>query len=60
MKKMSLMRLTILWIEDFERVSLGFGVGVVNSGKIDEGEETEDFDKDLKDKESITRIQSTI
>ena len=42
-------RVQIEFIEDFERVSLGFGVGVVNSGKIDEGEETEDFDEDLKD-----------
>ena len=39
---------TTLLIEDFERISLGFGVGVVNSNKIDEGEETEDFDKDLR------------
>ena len=39
---------TTLLIEDFERISLGFGVGVVNSDKIDEGEETEDFDKDLR------------
>ena len=39
------------WIEDFERVSLGFGVVGVNSDKIDDGEVTkdfEDFEKDFK------------
>ena len=35
-------------IQDFERVSLGFGVIVVNTGKIDEGEETKDFEKELR------------
>ncbi len=39
---------TTLLIEDFERISPGFAVGVVNSDKIDEGEETKDFDKDLR------------
>ena len=41
----------LLFIEDFERFSLGFGVVEVNSDKIDDGEVTkdfEDFEKDFK------------
>ena len=40
--------LILLIVEDFERDSLGFGVVGVNSGKIDDGEVTKDFDKDLR------------